>query len=69
MRHVRECGDPSRDWRLAAERAGNAILAINPDLLIIVEGVECYGPGSKNDPWKGAGCTWWRGNLLGVRPF
>jgi hypothetical protein len=27
------------DWRLAAERAGNAILAVNPKLLIIVEGV------------------------------
>lgn len=29
----------SRDWRRAAERAGNAILAANPNLLIIVEGV------------------------------
>jgi endoglucanase len=24
------CGDVTRDWRLAAERAGNAILAVNP---------------------------------------
>ncbi|WP_060687355.1 cellulase family glycosylhydrolase [Ardenticatena maritima] len=63
------CGDPARDWRLAAERAGNAILAINPDLLIIVEGVECYGPGGENDPWKDADCTWWGGNLLGVREY
>ena len=28
------------DWRLAAERAGNAILDANPDRLIIVEGIE-----------------------------
>src|ERR1019366_7255021 len=27
------------DWRLAAERCGNAILAVNPNLLIIVEGI------------------------------
>ena len=23
------CGDPNTDWRLAAERAGNAILSVN----------------------------------------
>lgn len=31
--------DPRYDWHAAAERAGNAILAANPNLLIIVEGV------------------------------
>ena len=30
----------ANDWRLAAERAGNAILAVNPNWLIIVEGIE-----------------------------
>jgi endoglucanase len=49
--------DPATDWRLAAERAGNAILKVNPNLLIIVEGVEQY-----NGVWY-----WWGGNLLGVR--
>ena len=40
-------GDGSvNDWRLAAERAGNAVLATNPDLLIIVEGVESASSGS-----------------------
>lgn len=33
-------GDPKTDWQLAAERAGNAILDVNPNWLIIVEGVE-----------------------------
>lgn len=33
-------GDPKRDWRAAAERAGNAILDVNPNLLIIVEGIK-----------------------------
>jgi endoglucanase len=30
--------DPKLDWHAAAERAGNAVLKVNPDLLIIVEG-------------------------------
>jgi endoglucanase len=32
--------DPKTDWRLAAERGGNAILEVNPNWLIIVEGIE-----------------------------
>jgi endoglucanase len=46
-------GNLSTDWRLAAQRAGNAILSVNPDLLIIVEGVEQAGGAS----------YWWGGNL------
>lgn len=45
------------DWAAAAERCGNAILRVNPDWLIIVEGVEQY----QNDFY------WWGGNLIGVR--
>ena len=51
------CGDPSRDWRLTAEKAGNAILSVNPNLLIIVEGVDEY-----NGQY-----TWWGGNLMGAK--
>ena len=50
------CGDLTRDWRLAAERAGNAILAVNPNWLIVVEGVESYA--GQN--------YWWGGNLAGA---
>ena len=53
------CGDLSKDWRLAAEKAGNAILSVNPDLLIIVEGIANYNGQS----------TWWGGNLMGARDF
>ncbi|WP_020475370.1 cellulase family glycosylhydrolase [Zavarzinella formosa] len=42
------------DWRLAAERAGNAILAINPNLLIVVEGV---GSDDKTTAFYGANLT------------
>ena len=60
------CGDTTVDWRLAAERAGNAILSVNPNWLIFVEGVDCYGPGgSTNEPE----CYWWGGNLQGVSSY
>ena len=52
-------GDPSNDWRLAAERAGNAILAVNPRWLIIVEGVENAQ----------SGYYWWGGNLSNAGAF
>ena len=32
--------DPNRDWHAAAERGGNAVLAENPNLLVIVEGID-----------------------------
>ncbi|GCE31777.1 hypothetical protein KDA_72610 [Dictyobacter alpinus] len=56
------CGDPNTDWQQAAQRAGNAILGVNPDWLIFVEGVDCYGTnGAANGD-----CYWWGGNLEGV---
>src|SRR5579883_272556 len=58
------CGNPALDWRLAAERAGNAILAVNPNWLIFVEGVDCYEPGGST---QGGNCYWWGGNLEGVK--
>jgi endoglucanase len=61
------CGDTARDWRLAAERGGNAVLSANPDLLIVVEGVSCYGPGGATG--TGADCNWWGGNLQGAKDF
>jgi endoglucanase len=54
-------GDRTTDWRLAAEKAGNAILKINPHWLIVVEGVEEGVPGQK------AKKHWMGGNLEGVR--
>ena len=46
-------GNALTDWRLAAERAGNAILAVNPKWLVIVEGIESGSSGN----------YWWGGNL------
>lgn len=53
------CGDRSIDWRLAAERGGNAVLSVNPDLLIFVEGVQSFGGLS----------GWWGGNLAGAGQY
>ena len=60
------CGDKATDWRLAAERAGNAILSVNPNWLIFVEGVDCYGPGGSTGA---SGCYEWGGNLEGVASY
>jgi endoglucanase len=52
-------GVQATDWRLAAERGGNAILSVNPSWLIVVEGIEAY----QNQYY------WWGGNLMGARQF
>lgn len=56
-------GDRPTDWRLASERAGEAILRVNPDWLIVVEGVE------KNVPGQRLAGHWWGGNLEGVKNY
>lgn len=50
-------GVAGKDWRLAAQKCGNAVLAENPDVLILVEGVEQVGTPS----------YWWGGNLTGAK--
>ncbi len=53
-------GGPT-DWRRAATRAGNAVTALAPDWLIVVEGIEKPVAGGK------LSTHWWGGNLEGVR--
>ncbi len=52
-------GNPATDWRLAAEQGGNAVLAVNPNWLIIVEGIQTY----HGDQY------WWGGNLEGAKRY
>jgi len=52
-------GNPATDWRLAAEKGGNAVLAVNPHWLVMVEGIATY----KGDS------TWWGGNLEGAKQY
>ena len=52
-------GNPNTDWRLATEKVGNAILAVNPNWLILVEGIELYH----------GNAYWWGGNLQGAGKY
>ena len=52
-------GNAATDWRLAAQNAGNAILAANPNWLIIVDGIQTTSAGS----------DWWGGNLSAAGQF
>ncbi len=69
------------NWAYAATRCANAILKVNPNALIFIEGVEQYPKLEKGatydtpdifnapadqSPWHGA---WWGGNLRGVKDF
>lgn len=47
------------DWNKAAERCGNAVLAVNPNVLIIVEGVGEFEGNS----------YWWGGQLMGAKKY
>ena len=58
--------DPASDWRLAAERGGNAVLAVNPHLLIFVEGLQLYPDSSQPD---GIDSYWWGGILTPARQY
>lgn len=48
-------GGPAVDWHAAAQRLGNAVLDVNPRLLIFIEGVDCGGTPHEQ--------TWWGGYL------
>jgi endoglucanase len=50
-------GNAATDWNVAAQKCGNAILAENPDALIVIEGVQQYD----------STVYWWGGNLRGVK--
>ena len=76
--------DGSKDennWAYASTQCANKILAVNPNALIFIEGVEQYPKTAKGNtydtpdiwqasadvsPWFGA---WWGGNLRGVKDF
>ena len=76
--------DDSEDlnnWAFAATECGHSILDVNPNALILIEGVEQYPKTEKGytydtadiwqasadvSPWYGA---WWGGNLRGVKDY
>ncbi|MCG8569286.1 MAG: cellulase family glycosylhydrolase, partial [Spirochaetes bacterium] len=64
--------DHINNWKKTAEDCANAILAINPNVLIVVEGIESYpkegkdySSSTENDYYN----NWWGGNLRGVKDY
>jgi aryl-phospho-beta-D-glucosidase BglC (GH1 family) len=62
----------ANNWRKAAGDIGSAVLASNPNLLILVEGVESYpvegATYASTDKYQYI-CNWWGGNLRGVKDY
>ncbi|WP_067514806.1 cellulase family glycosylhydrolase [Endozoicomonas ascidiicola] len=60
------------NWKYACETASNRILAINPNMLVLCEGIESYPidgitwTAQTEDDYHN---NWWGGNLQGVRDF
>ena len=50
------------EWKGATERAGQAILAVNPNIVIYTEGVSTTNPGGNCNSSYNA---WWGGNIKG----
>ena len=65
----------ANNWKYAAEKAAARILAVNPNVLILVEGTEIFPKDlstnadfhSTNE--KDYDFNWWGGNLRGVREY
>lgn len=70
------------NWKYAAERGAAACLSQNPNLLIMVEGIECYPKFDEGADWSTPSIdyanygkpskiwgAWWGGNLRGVRDY
>lgn len=74
----------ANNWRYAAEKGAKACLDKNPNLLIMVEGIEVYPKFEKGFDWNSNSTdydhygdpnyepyhgAWWGGNLRGVRDY
>lgn len=68
--------DDSKDqdnWKYVAEKAAKAVLSENPNVLVMVEGIEIYPKDiKKNGDFSSTNpgdyySTWWGGNLRGVK--
>ncbi len=63
------------NWKYVAQEAGNIVLDINPNLLIMIEGIEIYPIDLKaNSNYESQDSAdyyfcWWGGNLRGVKDY
>ncbi len=73
--------EKKNNWKYSAEQCANSILAVNPNALILIEGIEqspitekgytfddpdVFQPKAGEERWYGA---WWGGNLRGVKNY
>lgn len=60
------------NWKNAATKCANSILKVNPNALILIEGVE-QTTKSSSDKWGNSNAqynsAWWGGNLRGVKNY
>ncbi|MDY4413909.1 MAG: cellulase family glycosylhydrolase, partial [Ruminococcus sp.] len=69
------------NWKYAAERGAEAVMKANPNLLVMVEGVEVYPKFEEGADWTSQNIdysrypysyyhhTWWGGNFRGVKDY
>lgn len=62
------------NWKYTAETAAKKILAKNPNVLIMVEGIEIYPKSKSNSDYSSQDnddyyFNWWGGNLRGVKDY
>lgn len=72
------------NWKYAAERGAEAVLSANPNLLVMVEGIEVYPKFEKGFDWNSPSTdyshygeseyqpyhgAWWGGNFRGARDY
>jgi aryl-phospho-beta-D-glucosidase BglC (GH1 family) len=80
LRAIWNDGTAKNNWKYVAETAGNKIHAVNPNLLILVEGIEIFPKDDSNSDFHIIDSTgqntvsayhfaWWGGNLRGVAKF
>ena len=68
-----DSNDPN-NWKKIAEKAGKAVLGENPNVLIVIEGIEIYPKDIKANNFTSENkedyrITWWGGNLMGVKDY
>jgi len=71
----------SNNWKYAAERGAEAVMKSNPNLLVMVEGVEVYPKFEEGADWTSQNIdysrypysyyhhTWWGGNFRGAKDY
>ena len=66
--------DLQNNWKMVAEEAGNAILDVNPYVLIVIEGIQIYPTDPVANDFTSTNDadyynTWWGGNLMAVKDY